>query len=137
LNWPLWKRDLITFILSMVAILATCLGPILAANTLTLSFDFVASFQSVADLTGWYLLGVGLGAFIFVPSGRIWGKRHLFVTGTALLVVTSAWGGASRHNYQSMLVSRVFQGIATAPFESLVNAAVGDLYCVHVSGRSA
>ncbi|KAK4121709.1 MFS general substrate transporter [Parathielavia appendiculata] len=134
LNWPLWKRDLITFILSLVAILATCLGPILAANTLTLSIDFVASFTMIAELTGWYLLGVGLGAFIFVPSGRIWGKRHLFVAGTAVLVVTAAWSGASRKNYRSMVVSRVFQGIATAPFESLVNAAVGDLYCVHQRG---
>ncbi|KAK4158085.1 hypothetical protein C8A00DRAFT_11136 [Chaetomidium leptoderma] len=134
LNWPLWKRDLITFILSMVAIFATCLGPILAANTLTLSFDFIIPFTKVAELTGWYLLGVGLAAFIFVPSGRIWGKRHLFVAGTVMLVVTSAWGGASRNNYTSMVASRVFQGVATAPFESLVNAAVGDLYCVHQRG---
>jgi MFS family permease len=136
LNWPLWKRDLITFILSMVAILATCLGPILAANTLTLTLHFRRPFSSIADLTGWYLLGVGIAAFIFVPSGRIWGKRHLFVGGTLLLVVTAAWGGASqgRENYQSMVAARVFQGIATAPFESLVNAAVGDLYCVHQRG---
>ncbi|KAL2200312.1 major facilitator superfamily domain-containing protein [Corynascus similis CBS 632.67] len=136
LNWPLWKRDLITFILSMVAIFATCLGPILAANTLTLGLYYVTSFAKIADLTGWYLLGVGVGAFIFVPSGRIWGKRHLFVGGTLLLVVTAAWGGASQgeHNYRSMVAARVFQGIATAPFESLVNAAVGDLYCVHQRG---
>jgi MFS family permease len=133
LNWPLWKRDLITFILSMVAIFATCLGPILAANTLTLTFHFVTNFTLVAELTGWYLLGVGLGAFLFVPTGRIWGKRHLFVLGTVLLIATSAWGGASKHSYESLLASRVMQGIATAPFESLVNAAVGDLYYVHVS----
>lgn len=135
LNWPLWKRDLITFILSFVAILATCLGPILAANTLTLTLHYSVPFTKVADLTGWYLLGVGIAAFIFVPSGRIWGKRHLFVGGTLLLVVTSAWGGASQgeDRYTSMVAARVFQGIATAPFESLVNAAVGDLYCVHVS----
>lgn len=132
LNWPLWKRDLITFILSMVAIFATCLGPILAANTLTLTMDFTIPFTKVAHLTGWYLLGVGIAAFVFVPSGRIWGKRHLFVLGTAMLVATSAWGGASRHKHTSMVWSRVFQGVATAPFESLVNAAVGDLYCVHV-----
>lgn len=37
LNWPLWKRDLILLILSLVSVFATCLGPILAANTLTLS----------------------------------------------------------------------------------------------------
>ncbi|KAK4041390.1 major facilitator superfamily domain-containing protein [Parachaetomium inaequale] len=136
LNWPLWKRDLITFILSMVAIFATCLGPILAANTLTLTLHYSVRFAKVADLTGWYLLGVGIAAFIFVPSGRIWGKRHLFVGGTVLLIVTSAWGGASQgeSNYQSMVAARVFQGIATAPFESLVNAAVGDLYCVHQRG---
>lgn len=133
LNWPLWKRDLITFILSLTAIFATSLGPILAANTLTLTFDFVIPFTGVAELTGWYLLGVGVAAFIVVPSGRIWGKRHMFVAGTVLLAVTSAWGGGSRHQHTSFLVARIFQGFATAPFESLVNAAVGDLYCVHVS----
>ncbi|KAL2267422.1 hypothetical protein VTJ83DRAFT_4699 [Remersonia thermophila] len=134
LNWPLWKRDLITFILSMVAIFATCLGPILAANTLTLALWYTTDFTAIAELTGWYLLGVGLGAFLFVPTGRIWGKRHLFVLGTVLLVVTSAWGGASLYSYRSFVASRVMQGIATAPFESLVNAAVGDLYYVHERG---
>ncbi|KAK4198365.1 putative MFS transporter [Triangularia verruculosa] len=134
LNWPLWKRDLITFILSVTAIFATCLGPILAANTLTLTEDFSIRFAKVAELTGWYLFGVGIAAFFFVPSGRLWGKRHLFVGGTIMLVITSAWGGASRHNYASMAAARVFQGVATAPFESLVNVAVGDLYCVHQRG---
>ncbi|KAL2130671.1 hypothetical protein VTI74DRAFT_6111 [Chaetomium olivicolor] len=144
LNWPLWKRDLITFILSMVAIFATCLGPILAANTLTMALDMQRSFQHIAQLTGWYLLGVGIAAFLFVPSSRIWGKRHLFVAGTMMLVATAAWGGATRihdppagqphGDYKSMVWARVFQGVATAPFESLVNAAVGDLYCVHQRG---
>ncbi|EGS21205.1 uncharacterized protein CTHT_0030510 [Thermochaetoides thermophila DSM 1495] len=136
LNWPLWRRDLITFILSMTAIFATCLGPILAANTLTLTFHYQVPFTKIAALTGWYLLGVGIGAFVFVPTGRIWGKRHLFVAGTAMLVATAAWGGASygKDKYTSMVWARVFQGVATAPFESLVNAAVGDLYCVHQRG---
>ena len=133
LNWPLWKRDLITFILSMTAIFATALGPILAANTITLSIWFRRPFTDIAELTGWFLLGVGVAGFFFVPTGRIWGKRHLFVLGTVLLAVTSAWGGGSGKNYESFLWSRIFQGVATAPFESLVNAAVGDLYCVHVS----
>ncbi|KAK3389503.1 major facilitator superfamily domain-containing protein [Podospora didyma] len=134
LNWPLWKRDLITFILSMTAIFATALGPILAANTITMVIWYPALFSDVAKLTGWYLLGVGIGGFIFVPSGRIWGKRHLFVTGTVLLVITSAWAGGSGKNYTSLLVARIFQGIATAPFEAFVNAAVGDLYYVHQRG---
>ncbi|KAK0621733.1 major facilitator superfamily domain-containing protein [Bombardia bombarda] len=135
LNWPLWRRDLITFILSLTAIFGTALGPILAANTVTLTFWFGVRFDRVAELTGWFLLGVGVAGFIFVPSGRIWGKRHLFVGGTILLAVTSAWGGASGTNYTSFLVARIFQGIACAPFEALVNAAVGDLYFVHERGK--
>jgi MFS family permease len=133
LNWPLWKRDLITFILSLTAIFGTSLGPILAANTLTMSLWLGKNLTAVAVLTGYFLLGVGIGGFFFVPSARIWGKRHCFLIGTVILVATSAWGGAVGKNYNSLLGSRIVQGIGAAPFEALVNAAVGDLYFVHVS----
>jgi MFS family permease len=78
------------------------------------------------------LLGVGVAGILAVPSARIWGKRHLFLLGTLLIIISSAWGGASR-SYVSLLWARIFQGVGTAPFEALVNAAVGDLYFVHVS----
>ena len=48
---------------------------------------------------------------------------------------TMLWGGASGHNYRSLLWARIFQGIGLAPFEALVNASVGDLYFVHESGK--
>lgn len=84
-------------------------------------------------LTGYFLLGVGVAGFFFIASSRIWGKRHLFVLGTIILVLSSIWGGAGGSNYKSMLWARIFQGVGAAPFEALVNAAVGDLYFVHVS----
>ena len=56
----------------------------------------------------------------------------MFLLGTLLIIISSAWGGASR-SYVSLLWARIFQGVGTAPFEALVNAAVGDLYFVHVS----
>jgi MFS family permease len=120
-------------VLSLVSIFATALGPILAANTFSLSFKFSMTFTRIALLTGYYLLGVGVAGILFVASARIWGKRHLFLLGTVLLVISSAWGGAGGLNYYSLLWARIFQGIGTAPFEALVNATVGDLYCVHVS----
>jgi predicted MFS family arabinose efflux permease len=77
-------------------------------------------------------LGVGASAIFFVPSARVWGKRHLFILGTVIIIFSSVWGGLSR-NYTVLLWARIFQGIGTAPFEALVNASVGDLYFVHVS----
>lgn len=134
-NWPLWKRDVIMIVLSVTSVFATSLGPILAANTLTLSLVFSIEFTKIALLTGYFLLGVGVAGILAVPSARIWGKRHLFILGTALLIGCSTWGGASR-SYSSLLWARIFQGVGTAPFEALVNATVGDLYFVHVRWAS-
>lgn len=89
----------------------------------------------MALLTGYHLLGVGLAGFLFVPSARIWGKRHLYLLGTLIIIISSAWGGGGGGtNYKSLLWARIFQGIGLAPFEALVNASVGDLYCVHERG---
>ncbi|GKT63597.1 major facilitator superfamily transporter [Colletotrichum tofieldiae] len=134
LNWPLWKRDLITFVLSLTAIFATALGPILAANTVTIALLFRTSFTRIALLTGYFLLGVGAAAIFFVPSARVWGKRHLFIVGTCILIASSAWAGAVGTSYNSLLGARIVQGIGCTPFETLVNAAVGDLYFVHQRG---
>ncbi|KLJ10852.1 hypothetical protein EMPG_13795 [Blastomyces silverae] len=51
------------------------------------------------------------------------------------MVFSSAWGGASAGNYNSLLVARVFQGVGLAPYEALVNASVGDLFFVHERGK--
>lgn len=78
---------------------------------------------------------MGIAGLLFVPSARVWGKRHLYLLGTIVLIFSSAWGGASGKNYTSLLWARIFQGVGLAPFEALVNASVGDLYFVHQRGK--
>ncbi|KAL1889395.1 hypothetical protein Cpir12675_005795 [Ceratocystis pirilliformis] len=134
LNWPLWKRDLITFILSMSAIFATAQGSILAANTIVITIEIKRKFTEVALLTGYFLMGCGAAAVFFVPSGRVWGKRHAFIVGLVILVASSAWASTVGSNYESFVWARIIQGVGCAPFETLVNAAVGDLYFVHERG---
>lgn len=133
-NWPLWHRDLITLVLSLTSVIASTLSPLLAADTVSLAIYFHRSFTSMALLTGYHLLGVALAGFLFVPSARIWGKRHVYLLGALIIVVSSAWGGASGRSYKSLLWARIFQGVGLAPFEALVNASVGDMYCVHERG---
>jgi MFS family permease len=134
LNWPLWKRDLIVFILSLLSVIAATLSPLLAADTVSLAIYFRRTLTDMALLTGYHLLGVGFAGFLFVPSARIWGKRHLYLLGTVIVIISSAWGGGNGKNYKSLLWARIFQGVGLAPFEALVNASVGDLYHVHERG---
>jgi MFS family permease len=126
---------MILFLVSLLAVIAASLSPLLAADTIQLSFWYGKIFTSVALLTGWHLFGVGVGGILFVPSSRIWGKRHAFLLGNVILIFASAWGGGSGKNYTSALAARVFQGFGLAPFEGLVNAIVGDLYFVHERGK--
>lgn len=88
----------------------------------------------MALLTGYHLLGVGIAGFLFVPSARIWGKRHVYLLGTTIIIISCIWGGATGKHYGSFLWARIFQGVGLAPFEALVNASVGDLYHVHQRG---
>nr|POE63550.1 protein hol1 [Quercus suber] len=134
LNWPLWRRDVVTTVLCLLSVIASTLSPLLAANTLTLTLYFSRSFTDIALLTGYHLLGVGIAGFFFVASARVWGKRHLYLLGTVIIIFSSIWGGASNHNYNSLMAARFFQGVGLAPFEALVNASIGDLYFVHERG---
>ena len=135
LNWPLWKRDSILVILSILSVIASTLSPLLAANTVTLALLFGRDFQQMALATGYHLLGVGVAGFFFVASARVYGKRHLYLLGTILIIVSSAWGGASGTNYKSLIWARIIQGVGLAPFEALVNASVADLFFVHERGK--
>ncbi|EED15301.1 MFS transporter, putative [Talaromyces stipitatus ATCC 10500] len=135
LNWPLWRRDLILAILSLVAVICTTMSPIMAANTVTIALAYRRDFTQVALLTGYHLLGVGLAGILCVPTARIWGKRHLFIFGNILMIISAAWAGGSTGNWRSLVAARVFQGFALAPFEALVNACVGDLYFMHERGK--
>ncbi|KAJ5785697.1 Major facilitator superfamily domain general substrate transporter [Penicillium pulvis] len=135
LNWPLWRRDLILAILSFVTVLCTTLSSIMAANTVTIAEYETITFVQAALLTGYHLCGVGVAGILIVPTARVWGKRHLFIIGHVLMIVSCIWAGASGHNHKSLLWARIFQGVALAPFEALVNACVGDLYFVHERGK--
>lgn len=147
LNWPLWRRDLILAILSTVAVLCATMSPIMAANTVTIALDYEKNFTDVALLTGYHLLGVGVAGILCVPTARIWGKRHLFILGNVLMIISTAWAGGSTGRgikdspeernklWRSLVAARVFEGFALAPFEALVNACVGDLYYMHERGK--
>ena len=77
-----------------------------------------------------------VGAVVCVPIARIWGKRPVFLFAGILMTAASAWGGSTHvnRNYTSLLWARIIQGFALAPFETLLNAVVGDLYFVHERG---
>ncbi|KAJ3484299.1 hypothetical protein NLG97_g7091 [Lecanicillium saksenae] len=144
LNWSIRRRDCITFLLCWAGVLATSLGPMLAANTVTLIGNIALTITDAVVLTGYLLAGAGGAVIFFVPSARIYGKRHLFLLGLIIVIATSAWAGSvpllsdtpedAKRHFRSMAAARAIQGVGIAPYESLLNAAIGDMYFVHERG---
>ncbi|EGD96752.1 MFS transporter [Trichophyton tonsurans CBS 112818] len=135
LNWPLWKRDLILVILSITSVICATTSSIMAANTVTIALNYTIDFTQAALLTGYHLCGVGVAGIIIVPTARVWGKRHLFLLGNLIVVISCIWAGLSKRSHTSLIWARIWQGVGLAPFEALVNAVVGDLFFVHERGK--
>lgn len=95
-------------LLSFVAVLCTTLSSILAANTVTIAGYEDITFTAAALLTGYHLCGVGVAGILIVPTARVWGKRHMFLLGHVLMIVSCVWAGASGKNKNSLLWARIF-----------------------------
>lgn len=142
LNLPRWQRDIIVFILSLFSVLATTLSPLLAANSLVIAVEMRITISQAALLTGWHLLAVGIVGLVCVPLASKYGKRHLYLIGALLTIISCAAAGqtpydapGSHYGYKYLIAWRVVQGAGLAPFEGLVNASVGDLFFVHERGK--
>jgi MFS family permease len=57
----------------------------------------------------------------------------VFLLSGVFAIIGSAVGQAAK-DYNTLLAARIIQGFATSPFESLIIAAVGDMFFVHQRG---
>lgn len=67
------------------------------------------SITEMALLTGYHLLGVALAGFVYIATARVYGKRHTYILGTLVIIISSIWGGLSGKSYNSMVAARFFQ----------------------------
>lgn len=130
LNWPMWRRDLSLVSLGFYCLVGGGMTTILAAGFNQVSETYSVSTQKVAFTTGLYMLGLGIGSIIMSPTAILYGKRPVYMLGALLFLLSAVWCAASP-NYPSLVVARVFQGIAVSPVECLPSATIAEIYFLH------
>jgi len=133
LNWPIWKREMCFFVITLMAGLVGAIGPLLASGYVVIAAEWGDSVNKVAGSNGDLLLGLGCSMFLQSACAVKWGRRPVFLVGALLLFTCCIWSGASK-SVGSFTASRVLQGVGMAPYEALVTATIGDLYFVHQRG---
>ncbi|KAG2006479.1 hypothetical protein GB937_008627 [Aspergillus fischeri] len=130
LNWPMWRRDAALLSLGFYCLMGGGMTPILAAGFNQVSESYGVSTQKVAYTTGLYMLGLGVGSVIMSPTAILWGKRPVYLLGATLFVLSAVWCALSP-NYPSLVIARVFQGIAVSTVECLPSATIAEIYFLH------
>ncbi|KAL4951695.1 MFS transporter [Aspergillus filifer] len=130
LNWPVWRRDAALLSLGFYCLMGGGMTPVLAAGFNQVSEDYGVDTQKVAYTTGLYMLGLGIGSVIMSPTAILWGKRPVYLLGATLFILSAVWCALSP-NYPSLVVARIFQGIAVSPVECLPSATIAEIYFLH------
>ncbi|KAL2860557.1 major facilitator superfamily domain-containing protein [Aspergillus pseudodeflectus] len=130
LNWPIWRRDAALISLGFYCLIGGGMTPVLAAGFHQVADDYDVDTQKVAYTTGLYMLGLGIGSVIMSPTAILWGKRPVYLLGAILFIISAVWCALSP-NYASLVVARIFQGIAVSPVECLPSATIAEIYFLH------
>ena len=130
LNWPMIRRDLALLSLGFYCMVGGGMTPILAAGFKEVAEDFDVSVPSVALTTGLYMMGLGVGSVLLSPTAILFGKRPVYLVAATCFILTSVWCALSP-NFASLVVARIFQGIAVSSVECLPSATVAEIYFLH------
>lgn len=130
LNWPVWQRDAALLSLGFYCLIGGGMTTILAAGFTNVAATYDVSQQKVAFTTGLYMLGLGVGSVIMSPTAIMFGKRPVYLLGATLFIISGVWCALSP-NYPSLVIARVFQGIAVSPVECLPSATIAEIYFLH------
>jgi MFS family permease len=141
LNWSALKKEICMVILVLGSMLnAATIGPLLNSSLVVIAIDLHPdptlgqSITTIVVSSGYNLLAVGCSGPIYCAFSRKYGKRPVFLVSTIFGIIGTAVGEASGSSFPALLAARIIQGFSTSAFESLIIAAVGDLYFVHQRG---
>ncbi|KAL1865598.1 hypothetical protein VTK73DRAFT_5137 [Phialemonium thermophilum] len=104
--------------------------PLLAAGFTNVAHDYHIDVSRVSLTTGLYMTGLGVGSVIFSPTAILYGKRPVYLFSAVLFILSSVWCALSP-NFPSLILARIFQGIAVSPVECLPSATIAEIYFLH------
>ena len=96
LNWPLWKKETIIWILCLGAMLhAGTNGPFLNASYFEIAVQVNKPLTTVVLASGYNLLAAGCSGPLVCAFSRKYGKRHVFIISSLFDIVGTAIGEAN------------------------------------------
>ncbi|KAH6681434.1 MFS transporter-like protein [Halenospora varia] len=134
LNFPRLRKELLFATIIFGACLTSAIGPLLVPGFAIIAVDFHVPLSKVALLSGALIMGLGVSSYVCSCMGSIFGRRPIFLVTTVVIIASCCWSAAAK-SYNSILASRVFQGLGMGGFYALAGTdSINDVFFVHQRG---
>ena len=135
LNWPLKKKLVNTFLLSISTMGTTWASSIYSTSTKAVSERFQISLE-VAELgLTLFMLGQGIGPLLFAPLSEVYGRR-ITILPAFFISACFAFATATAQNSQTIFISRFFSGFFGAAPVAVTAGSFSDMWPPRHRGKA-
>ncbi|KAL4974747.1 major facilitator superfamily domain-containing protein [Aspergillus desertorum] len=134
LNWSRLQKHTILGIVMLKYFLFTYLTTTTVPSFPALQSQFSISYSEVNWTVAIPALGLSVGPLFWSGLSDIYGRRIVFIVGTAI-ALASTLGAAAADNYGGYMAARFFQGFGVSPGSSVGMAVVNDLFFDYERGQ--
>ncbi|KAJ3529659.1 hypothetical protein NM208_g9662 [Fusarium decemcellulare] len=135
LNWSKATKNTIGILVSIISTTVIAMSAMLTPAIPIISREFSVSVDTASTWTiGLLVFWTGFTASVTAAGSNVIGKRPFILGSVLIMVITNIWG-AFANSFSSLAALRTLQGIASAPFETMVTALISDIFFLHERGR--
>ncbi|KAJ5734461.1 MFS general substrate transporter [Penicillium malachiteum] len=134
LNWNAIRKTVnFTIILGMTALVFTALS-VQTIFWQQMVVDLNVTYAQLNNTMSVSFVGLSMGCVFFIPLAKKYGRRPVYIVSTILMLVTSFWTSRLQ-SLAELYICNLFQGLAGASNEAIVEITIADLFFVHHRGR--
>ncbi|KAI1625939.1 serine/threonine kinase 16 [Exophiala viscosa] len=134
LNWSM-RRKIVNFSIASFYVLMVFamldIGVVVFQDYNTL-LDI--SYDNLNNTFAANCVGLAFGCVLFIPFSIKYGRRPVYLVTTFVLFLCGIWQAALR-DYPNMVAVNVFDGLAGAVADTIVQMTINDLFFLHQRGR--
>ncbi len=127
MNFPNWRKWLITTIVTLSVLAVTLTSSAYSASSQQVRAEFGASSEQFSLGIALYVLGFAVGPSLWAPLSELYGRRIWFIITHGFAVAFVA-GTAGCHSMNSLLVFRFFTGTFAASPLTNSGGVIADLF---------
>lgn len=127
MNWPKWKKWLITFALGLMTFCITFASSVFSTATTVTAQQFGVSQEVMVLGTSLFVLGFAFGPIIWGPLSELYGRKLPLFTGYAIFVIFQIPIGVADKIY-TVMICRFFGGFFGSAPLAIVGGALADFW---------